>query len=329
MDFSLLDVVFPAKIAVPPEDLPVLVESLGGMAIPAFWKPEQKNSISGAGWWAVAKGRSSRPGSGHDPVNGATWRAHDRWSRARFLPRHRHIAILTKKPDPAWGRPRAVGRGGFVSDIFNEVDEEVRREQLKKLWERYGNLIVAAAFLVVAGVAAWRGYEYWQARKAAEAGAVYESALKLSDEGKHSDAEEALGKLATQGTSGYRQLAKLRQAAELGATDPKAGVAAYDAIAGESGPSLIRELASVRAAMLLLDTAKLDEMTQRLEPLTQPTSSFRHSARELLALSAWRNGDAGAARKWAEAAGSDPEVPPGIRARAEVLNTLLADTSKT
>jgi hypothetical protein len=216
-----------------------------------------------------------------------------------------------------------------VSDIFNEVDEEVRREQLKKLWERYGNLIIAAAFVVVAGVAAWRGYEYWQARKAAEAGAVYESALKLSDEGKHSDAEEALGKLATQGTSGYRTLAKLRQAAELGATDPKAGVAAYDAIAGESGPPLIRELASIRAAMLLLDTAKLDEMTQRLEPLTQPTSSFRHTARELLALSAWRNGDAAAARTWAEAAGSDPEAPQGVRARAEVINTLLADTSKT
>ncbi len=92
-----------------------------------------------------------------------------------------------------------------MSDIFNEVDEEVRREQLKKLWERYGNLIIAAAFLVVAGVAAWRGYEYWQARKAAEAGAVYESALKLSDEGKHTEAEDAFGKLATQGTSGYRR----------------------------------------------------------------------------------------------------------------------------
>ena len=82
-----------------------------------------------------------------------------------------------------------------MSDIFNEVDEEVRREQLKKLWERYGNLIIAAAFLIVAGVAAWRGYEYWQARKAAEAGAVYESALKLSDEGKHTEAEDAFGKL--------------------------------------------------------------------------------------------------------------------------------------
>jgi hypothetical protein len=215
-----------------------------------------------------------------------------------------------------------------VSDIFNEVDEEVRREQLKKLWERYGNLIIGLAFLVVAAVAGWRGYEYWQARKAAEAGASYEAALKLSDDGKHSEAEEALAKLAAQGTSGYRVLARMREAAELGLTDPKAGVAAYDAIAGEPGQPLVRDLAAVRAALLLVDTAKLDEMTQRLEALTQPTSPFRHTARELLALSAWRNGDAAAARKWAEAATGDPEAPPGVRTRAEVLTTLLADASK-
>ncbi len=77
-----------------------------------------------------------------------------------------------------------------------------------------------------------------------------------------------------------------------------------------------------------MDTAKLDEMTQRLEPLTQPNSSYRHTARELLALSAWRNGDAAAARKWAEAAASDPEAPQGVRSRVDVLNSLLADAGK-
>jgi hypothetical protein len=218
--------------------------------------------------------------------------------------------------------------GGSVSDIFNEVDEEVRREQLKKLWERYSNLIIGAAILVVAAVAAWRGYEYWQARKAAEAGAAFEVAQKLSEEGKHAEAEEAFGKIAAQGTSGYRLLARMRQAAELGATDPKAGVAAFDAIAGEPGPSLLRELATIRAAFLVLDTAKFDEMVQRLEPLTRSESAYRHTARELLALSAWRNGDAAAARKWAEAAADDPLSPQGVRSRVEVLNSLLADAGK-
>ena len=75
-----------------------------------------------------------------------------------------------------------------MSDIFTEVDEEVRREQLKKLWERYGNYVIAAVILVIAAVAAWRGYDYWQIRKAAETGAAYDAAARLAEEGKHGEA---------------------------------------------------------------------------------------------------------------------------------------------
>jgi hypothetical protein len=217
-----------------------------------------------------------------------------------------------------------------VSDIFDEVDEEVRREQLKKLWERYGNYVIAAAFAVVLAVAAWRGYEYWEARKAAEAGAAYDAATVLADEGKHEEAEAAFAKLAAEGTSGYRVLARLRQAAELTERDPKAAVAAFDAIAAESsGQPLVSDLAAIRAAFLLVDTAKLDEMTRRLDPVAQPNGVFRHTARELLALSAWRNGDPAAARRWADAAKSDPQAPAALRARMDVLTELLPETSKS
>ena len=97
-----------------------------------------------------------------------------------------------------------------MSDIFHEVDEEVRREQLKKLWDRYGNFVIAALILVVVGVAAWRGYAWWEARKAAEAGAAFEAASTLAEAGKRSEAEAAFGKIAADGTSGYRHLARLR-----------------------------------------------------------------------------------------------------------------------
>jgi hypothetical protein len=217
-----------------------------------------------------------------------------------------------------------------VSDIFDEVDEEVRREQFKKLWERYGNYVIAAACVVVLAVAAWRGYEYREAQNAAEAGAAYDAATVLADEGKHEEAEAAFARLAAEGTSGYRMLARLRQAAELAEHDPKAAVAAYDAIAAESsGQPLVSDLAAIRAAFLLVDTAKLDEMTRRLDPVAQPKGVFRHTARELLALSAWRNGDAAAARRWADAAKNDPEAPAALRARMDVLTELLPETSKS
>jgi len=216
-----------------------------------------------------------------------------------------------------------------VSDIFTEVDEEVRREQLKKLWERYGNYVVAAVFLVVAAVAAWRGYDYWETRKAAETGAAYDAAARLAEEGKHDEAEAAFAKIVADGTAGYRVLARLREAAEIAERDPKAGVEAYDKIAGEmTGQPLISELAAIRAAFLLVDTAKFDEMTRRLEPLAQPGGTFRHTARELLALSAWRNGDTAAMRRWTEAARNDPEAPSGVRSRMDVLASLLPDSGK-
>ena len=54
-----------------------------------------------------------------------------------------------------------------MSELFDEVDEDVRRDQLKKLWDKYSVYIVAAALFVVAGVGGWRGYQYIEAKKAA------------------------------------------------------------------------------------------------------------------------------------------------------------------
>ena len=216
-----------------------------------------------------------------------------------------------------------------MSDIFTEVDEEVRRERLEQLWKQYGSYVIASICLVIAAVAAWRGYDYWQNRKANEAGAAYEAAARLAEEGKHGEAEAAFAKLVTDGTDGYRLLARLREAAEMSERDPKAAVATYDRIAGETtGQPPISELAAIRAAFLLVDSAKLDEMAQRLEPLTQPSGTFRHTARELLALSAWRNHDTAAVRRWTEAAKNDPEAPSGLRSRMDVLASLLPEAGK-
>jgi len=216
-----------------------------------------------------------------------------------------------------------------LADIFQEVDEEVRREQLKKLWQRYGNYAIAACLLVVVGVAAWRGYEWWQAKKATESGAAFEQAVSLAESGKHQEAETAFAKLAGDGTVGYRVLARLREAAELARTDPKAGAKAYDDIAADTGVGqVIQDLAALRAGSLLADGASYGDMRARLEPLTGSERTFRHSARELLALSAWREGDMGAARQWTDMIMTDPQTPPGTRSRAEVLSELIASSGK-
>ncbi len=216
-----------------------------------------------------------------------------------------------------------------MADIFHEVDEEVRREQLKKLWQRYGNYAVAACILIVVGVGAWRGYEWWETKKAAETGAAFEQAVTLAEAGKHEEAEAAFAKLATDGSAGYRVLARLREAAELVRTDNKAAVKAYDDIAADKGSGqIIQDLAALRAGFLLVDSTSYGDMRARLEPLTAPERTFRHSARELLALSAWKEGDMGAARQWTDMIITDPQTPAGARSRAEVLSELIAASGK-
>jgi len=213
----------------------------------------------------------------------------------------------------------------FVADIFQEVDEEVRRERLQKLWERYGNFIIAGCILIVVGVGAWRGYEWWQNKKAGESGVAFENAVTLAQAGKHQEADAAFAKLASDGTAGYRTLSRLREAAELAATDKSAAVKAYDAIADDKsvGP-VIQQLAAVRAGYLLVDAAPYSEMRTRLEPLTAGDKVYRHSARELLALSAWKSGDTSAVKQWTGMIIGDPRSPDGTRSRAEVLSELIA-----
>jgi hypothetical protein len=217
-----------------------------------------------------------------------------------------------------------------VSELFNEVDEEVRRDQLKKLWDRYSILIVAGAILIIAAVGGWRGYQYLEAKKAAEIGAAFDQAADLAEQNKHAEAEAAFNKLAAEAPSGYRALARLRAAAEVATRDPQAAVKLYDDIAADRGVHVPeQDLARLRAAGLLLETTTYDNMLQRLEGATTPTSTFRHSARELLALSAWRSNNVAATRQWLDLIANDAETPASLRTRAEALQALLPPVAKS
>jgi hypothetical protein len=114
--------------------------------------------------------------------------------------------------------------------LFREVHEELRRERLEKLWDRYGIYIVLAAALLVLGVA---GYQYTQSRNLAAAraaGASYEEALRLAAEGKAEEAAKVFSALVESGPQGYATLARLQlagAAVEAGRTAD--AVAIYDA----------------------------------------------------------------------------------------------------
>lgn len=212
-----------------------------------------------------------------------------------------------------------------MSDIIREVDEELRREQLAKFWQRYGGYIALAAVLLVAATAGWRGYQWYAERESARASAQLEAARALTEDAtKGEEARAALSALVANAPASYRTLARLTLAAETGKKDAKEGAAAFDAVAADASvePAL-RDLARIRAASLLVDVADVAEVRKRVEPLLGQNANYGHSAKELLALALYRSGDKPAAQKLFLELAFDPNTPQGIRQRAQLMQSFL------
>lgn len=209
--------------------------------------------------------------------------------------------------------------------FVREVDEAVRQEELKRLWNRYGVFALAGAVLIVVSVAGYKGWGYWQAKQAADAGARFVGALTLSEDGKTKEAVAAFKDLASDGPAGYRLLSRF----QLAAADLKAGktgsaVAAYDALAADSGIGpLLKEYAQIQAAGLLVDQASLEDMKKRIGAIADGSGPWRHSAREYLGLTAYRQRNGAEAERYFTKALSDPGVPPNLRRRAEMILALV------
>jgi hypothetical protein len=211
-----------------------------------------------------------------------------------------------------------------VSDesLFREVDEDVRQEQYKKLWDKFGSYFIGLCFIVVALVAGFKGYQYYGKTQSEAAAIVYFDGLKNAESGKTEDAKRALDAVKH---PGFKQLASLQSAillAEQGKT--KDAVAAFDAVAADSTvDQSLRDLAKIRSGYLLADTAKPDELLGRLGGFDKDGQVWRHAAREIFGIAAYRTADYAMADRYMNANFADPDTPQDMRDRAQIMIQIL------
>jgi hypothetical protein len=215
--------------------------------------------------------------------------------------------------------------------FLREVDEAVRQERYKKLWDQYGIYALGLAVVIIAGVAAYKSWTYWQERREQTAGAEFTEALTMLDGADAAKAKDILSSLAEKGPQGYRVLARFQlAAAEAKAGDLDRAVADYDALANDSSvDSILRGHATIQAAALRLDKADYAEMERRLKDLAEGNSAWRFSARELLGLSAYRLNDMREAEKQFSALVGDQGTPPNLRERANMMLALIVGTPQS
>jgi len=212
-----------------------------------------------------------------------------------------------------------------MSDIFQEVDEEVRRDKAAEFWKKYQYVIIGAAVLLVAATGGYRFYDNRRIAAEQAAGAAFQQALELNRAGKGAEADAAMLKLAAEGPRGYETLARLAEAGIKSKSDPKGALAAYDALAADASiGALFQDAARLRAALLRLDEGEVDAAKPALEALAANGAIYRHTARLMLGVIALNAGDYDGAGKWLDLVVADPETPEAEKRSAESLLGLVA-----
>lgn len=215
-----------------------------------------------------------------------------------------------------------------MSDIFREVDEDVRKERYGKLWKKFGRYLIAGVAAIVLGTVAVVAWTTYQKSVKDDRGDRFAAAMALARGGSSGQAAASFAALADDAGGGLGALARLQEAAALiEAGDRAAAVAAYDRLAEDgSSDRLLRDMARLLAAMHSLDNASTEELTDRLAPLVRDDNPYRYSAREMQALVSYRAGDVTGALSELRALADDPDAPPGLRQRAAELITALGGT---
>lgn len=206
-----------------------------------------------------------------------------------------------------------------MTDIFREIDEDLRRDRLEAVWRRYGTYILAAAVAVVVATGAYVGWQRYAESARAGRAAAFVGAMDLVAR-KDAGAEAALASIASEG-GGYAALARLQQAAQLAKAGDVAGATdIYEAMTGDGSlEAPFRDLALILIGLRGVDTAEPVALSARLAPLAEDGQPWRHSARELMALLAQRAGDTAKARELLNRLVDDQEAPQGARRRATEL----------
>lgn len=207
-----------------------------------------------------------------------------------------------------------------MSDIFREVEEDVRRERYAKLWKQYGDYVIGFAALVVIAVA---GYQLWlryEAKQQLRASEEFTAAMELTDP---AQSEAAFAHLAQNAPGGYAKLARFQQAnALLQSGKRDAAVTIYKQIA-PSDDTLLGGAARLRAAWALADTASKSDLEALISPLTDASSPWRFMAREILAFADYKAGNEKQALAGFQMLAREPDAPQGIRERASAMAAYL------
>jgi len=210
-----------------------------------------------------------------------------------------------------------------LDGLMSEIESDLREDELKRIWNRYGSAFITIAVLFLVAVAGFEGWRAYEARAHAKIAAEYDVAMGLAAETKYDEAQAKFAEVVASGDQPYASLARLTGAGvRLEQKDVDGAIALYAALAADpAADPMFRDMAVVLRAMHTLDRDDPKKIEADLAPLLSG-STFRHTATELTALAAAKQGDTARAAQIAQGLADDETAPQSMRGRASELAAL-------
>ncbi|HEY2835933.1 MAG TPA: tetratricopeptide repeat protein [Rhizomicrobium sp.] len=207
-----------------------------------------------------------------------------------------------------------------MSDIFREVEEDVRRDKLQKFWKAYGDYVIALVAVIIVGIAGFELWQRYQATQRDKASVAFSAAQAIRDP---KQAAESFADLAKTAPKGYALLAKLEQASSMMASGERDGAIALYREVVDQDKGGIGAVARLREAWALADTSSRSDLETLLAPLRTGGAVWKPSADEILAYSDYHNNQIAKAAAEFEALAKDPNSPQQLQRRSQAMAFFL------
>ena len=211
--------------------------------------------------------------------------------------------------------------------FFREVEEDLQKEQLKKVWDKYGTLIVIVVVAALSFAAGFEGFKAWREELRQRDSIAYENAKILIEQQDFEAAIKVLDEIAVKAKTGYGITAAIEKATllvEIGQKED--GILELEKVYQNSKtPKVFKDLVAIKMAGYLIDDGSKEKILALIEPLTYESSAWRSLALELKALLFLREGNKKFAVNYLNSIINDNSAHQRIRARAVEMVSVLEE----
>ena len=204
--------------------------------------------------------------------------------------------------------------------LEDEVNEELRRQQLKSIWDRFGIYVIGFAVLIVLSVGGNEIMNYLNNRLSQRESIAFDNALTLIEEGNDSTGLDQLIKL-TESKTGYKGLAFFRLSSESLSNGNHQEAIDYlkKASLDKTLTNSLRVFAKIKAGLILVDNGNVSEVDVLLGEVIENGGPFSFHAKEILAFALINDGRDLEAQEIFQEIANDASAPPVLARRAEIF----------